>query len=191
MATAIAVDISEPEVAAHAPTPRELPGNPTAPLERTAERHWWLGATDAGRRGLAVAAVVVPLLNRQWRQALVAAGSLALAHQACSVVKHLSSEVRPDGSDDQSFPSSHSLEAFSAATSLWMSSGMSLGAPACAAAGLVAHGRLRAGRHHLVDVLVGGAVGAASAWVIARGAGFALRERLASALTDSAGLKVR
>ena len=67
-----------------------------------------------------------------------------------------------------------------------MPSGMSLGAPAYAAAGLVGHYRLRADRHYMLDVLAGGAVEALSAWAVARDGRFALRERLASVLTASA-----
>lgn len=81
--------------------------------------------------------------------------SLLLAHQMSEIAKNHSSEVRPDGSDDRSFPFSHSLGSFSSATSLMAPWGMSLGLPAYAAAGLVAHGRLRADRHHPLDVAIG------------------------------------
>jgi membrane-associated phospholipid phosphatase len=131
--------------------------------ETEAERQWWLGATDAGRNGLRVAAVAVPLLRRRWADAAAALGSLVFAHRLCSIAKHRTSEVRPDGSDDKSFPSSHGLEAFSAATSLMISSGISVGIPAYVAAGLVAHGRLRADRHHMLDVAAGGVAGVLSA----------------------------
>ena len=131
------------------------------------------GWTDVGRRALTIAAVAVPALARRWLPATAAGCSHLMAHQACSIVKHLANEERPDGSDDLSFPSSHALETFSAATSLALAFGKSLGLPAFAAAGWVSYGRLQADRHHLRDVLVGGLAGAASAWLSARAVSWA------------------
>jgi membrane-associated phospholipid phosphatase len=145
--------------------------------KRERERQWWLGATDAGRHALKIGAVAIPLLKREWIDAVAAAAALTLANRTCALAKHFTSEVRPDGSDDESFPSSHSLDAFCAATSLTVSSGWSVGLPAYVAAGSIAYGRLRADRHHNVDVIVGGIAGFLSGLLAAQAAGRA-RQKL-------------
>jgi membrane-associated phospholipid phosphatase len=136
--------------------------------EQEAERHWWLGGTDAVRRALSIAAVGIPALQGRWGDAAAACSSLLLAHRACGLAKHIVGEERPDGSDHKSFPSSHAMETSCAATSLALASGSSLGVPAYAAVAWVAYGRLRADRHHGIDVAAGAASGAAVAWLAAR-----------------------
>lgn len=160
----VSVCTGDPQDCPH-PSPDAVLRSAERGVEQETERQWWLEATDAGRRGLTVASVLLPALKKEWREAIAAALSHFAAHQICSASKHLVSEERPDGSDDQSFPSAHAVETFSAAASLALSSGMILGLPAATAAACVAYGRVRAEKHHPRDVMVGGALGVTFAWL--------------------------
>ncbi len=66
---------------------------------------------------------------------------------------------RPDGSNNQSFPSGHSSAAFSGAVFLQRRRGWALGVPAYLAASFVAYSRVHARRHDEVDVISGAAIG--------------------------------
>lgn len=72
---------------------------------------------------------------------------------------------RPDGSDNRSFPSGHSILAFAGAEFVRMEYGPWWGAGAYAVAGGVGVLRLYNGRHWLGDVLCGAGIGVLSAHV--------------------------
>jgi membrane-associated phospholipid phosphatase len=76
------------------------------------------------------------------------------------LLKHVVHEERPDGSDDQSFPSDTAALAFAPANYLWDRYGWEYGAPAYAAAAFVGYSRVESKQHHWWDV----ATSAGMAW---------------------------
>lgn len=79
---------------------------------------------------------------------------------AVEALKASTHRTRPDGSDNKSFPSGHTAVSFSAAQYLYMKGGWEYGLPAYALAGYVGYARVNADKHHLSDVIAGGAIGA-------------------------------
>lgn len=75
------------------------------------------------------------------------------------VVKLAVSRTRPDGSNNQSFPSGHASGSFATATVIQRHYGWKAGIPAYAFASWVAASRLSNSRHYLSDVVFGAAVG--------------------------------
>jgi membrane-associated phospholipid phosphatase len=69
-------------------------------------------------------------------------------------------EMRPDGSDNKSFPSGHAAVAFSAAQFLQMKGGWEYGVPAYLAASYVGYSRVESHKHYWKDVVAGAATGA-------------------------------
>lgn len=84
----------------------------------------------------------------------------ALTLAATLALKAATHQTRPNGRDDQSFPSGHSSVAFAAAQYLQTRKGWTYGAPAYAAASLVAYSRVNAREHYWRDVVAGAALGA-------------------------------
>jgi membrane-associated phospholipid phosphatase len=74
-------------------------------------------------------------------------------------VKVVAGRTRPDGSDNQSFPSGHASGSFATATVLQRHYGWKVGIPAYAVAGYIAASRLSNARHYLSDVVFGASVG--------------------------------
>lgn len=74
-------------------------------------------------------------------------------------------ERRPDGSDNQSFPSAHTSVAFASAEYLRKRYGLEYGIPAYGLASFVAYSRVEADKHYVRDVLAGAAIGIASSYV--------------------------
>ncbi|HNR78204.1 MAG TPA: phosphatase PAP2 family protein, partial [Parvularculaceae bacterium] len=74
--------------------------------------------------------------------------------------------MRPDGSDDRSFPSGHTSVSFAAAATLTNRYGWKVGLPAHALAAFVGASRVKARKHHVSDVLVGAAIGELSGFLI-------------------------
>lgn len=79
-------------------------------------------------------------------------------------LKHFVHARRPDGSDNESFPSAHSSVAFTSAEYLRKRYGLEYGLPAYAAAVFVGWSRVDADKHYTRDVLAGAAIGIASSW---------------------------
>ncbi len=75
------------------------------------------------------------------------------------VLKRTVGRTRPDGSDDRSFPSGHSSNAFAWASVANHHYGKRIGIPAYAVAGFIAASRLERDKHHLSDVVAGAAIG--------------------------------
>ena len=74
-------------------------------------------------------------------------------------LKTVISKERPDGRDDESFPSSHTAVSFHAAGYLHERYGWKWGLPAYVAASFVGYSRVHDDRHDEQDVLVGAALG--------------------------------
>jgi len=66
---------------------------------------------------------------------------------------------RPDGSNNQSFPSGHASDAFTWATVIERHYGWKLGAPAYALAATVGYSRIVRDKHYLSDVVAGATLG--------------------------------
>lgn len=75
------------------------------------------------------------------------------------VLKVAARRERPDGSNNQSFPSGHASNAFTFATVVELHYGWKLGAPAYVVASAIAYSRLLQDVHYLSDVLAGATLG--------------------------------
>ena len=103
------------------------------------------------------------LFNKDWQGSkqfsLGLLSTLALSHGLKAVI----SKERPDGRDDNSFPSSHTAVSVHAAAYLHERYGWRYGLPAYVAAAYVGYSRVHDERHDEQDVLVGALLGYASA----------------------------
>ena len=125
-------------------------------------------ATDIVMLALPVATLAGVLIERDWDglvQGIETAGATAAA---TLILKYAVCERRPDGSDMHSFPSAHSAVSFATAAFLQRRYGWVFGAPAYALAAYVGWGRVYSGKHHWWDVVAGGAIGAASAYIFTK-----------------------
>jgi membrane-associated phospholipid phosphatase len=86
---------------------------------------------------------------------------------------------RPDGSDNQSFPSGHTSQAFAMASVAQHHYGWKIGVPAYALAGLMGASRIHEDKHWLSDVVAGAALGYIAGRTVVRVNGRPL-ERFAS-----------
>lgn len=77
------------------------------------------------------------------------------------LLKYTTRRERPDGTNRQSFPSSHTAAAFATASVLQDGYGWKAGAPAYALAVYVGAARVVHNKHYLSDVVFGGALGLA------------------------------
>lgn len=80
--------------------------------------------------------------------------SLAVTHG----LKLIVDKDRPDGSDNNSFPSGHTAAAFQGAGFIQKRYGWRYGLPAYALASFVGYSRVYAKKHYLEDVLAGAAI---------------------------------
>lgn len=135
-----------------------------------AGRHDWETASDIGRGLLVIGAIGAPLAaespDERWEATFRAGGSIAASWSVTELLKRTVREERPDKSDRRSFPSGHSSQSFAAAGTLHKRYGWKVGLPAHAVAAFVATARVKAKKHYVHDVLVGAAIGEASAWLI-------------------------
>ena len=76
-------------------------------------------------------------------------------------LKYSVDKERPDGSDNQSFPSGHATAAFQSAHFIKKRYGWSYGLPAYVGAAFVGYSRVHAKKHDNADVLAGAAIGIA------------------------------
>lgn len=84
-------------------------------------------------------------------------------------IKLMTRRERPDDSNNHSFPSGHTASAFATATVLERHFGWKAGLPAYGFATYVGLARLSANKHHMSDVLMGAAMGIASARAVTVG----------------------
>ncbi len=78
---------------------------------------------------------------------------------ATGALKLAIARERPDGSDDNSFPSGHTSAAFQGASFIHLRYGWRKGIPAYAGAAFVGFSRLYADKHYVSDVVAGAALG--------------------------------
>ncbi|WP_428808994.1 phosphatase PAP2 family protein [Vibrio lamellibrachiae] len=125
----------------------------------------WKTVSDIGAYGLVGAALAVPAYKGDWQGFQQAGFSIASAAGVAFIGKKTIDAERPDKSNYNSFPSGHTTNAFSSATTLHLRYGWEAGLPAYTLATLVAVGRVEADQHYWKDVLAGAAIGSVSAWV--------------------------
>lgn len=114
-----------------------------------------------------------------WEQRLYKSGaSFILCSGTTYLLKHTVHRMRPDGTDNKSFPSGHTAVAFSGATVLHKEFGKTspwISVAGYAVATVTAVDRVRRNRHHWDDVAAGAAIGFLSAqasyWLVDKIAG--------------------
>lgn len=84
---------------------------------------------------------------------------LLLTYGITGVMKLATGRVRPDGSNNRSFPSGHSSGTACAAVILWDRYGAGAGIPAAAIAAFTALSRVALGKHYPGDAVAGAAIG--------------------------------
>jgi hypothetical protein len=84
------------------------------------------------------------------------------------LLKRTVRRARPNGEDDQSFPSGHASNAFALATCVERHFGWRVSLPAYLVASAVGVSRLQRNKHHLSDVTAGAALGYVVARTVAR-----------------------
>jgi membrane-associated phospholipid phosphatase len=82
------------------------------------------------------------------------------------LLKNVIHEERPNGADDQSFPSDTTALAASGSSFLWGRYGWEYGLPATAVTGFVAYSRVQARDHHWYDALASMGISAAYGYVV-------------------------
>lgn len=135
------------------------------PLERTSFQKGVGVSTDIVAIALPVATIAGVCIAKDWQGLKQGAFTAAGAVGAMLILKYSVRELRPDQSNYHSFPSGHSTVTFAAAGYLQRRYGWKFGAPAYALAAYTAVGRVIAKKHHWWDVVAGGAIGVASAYI--------------------------
>lgn len=108
----------------------------------------------------------VPAESSWKRRLTVSIVSFGINAAVTYSLKHTIHEMRPDGTDNHSFPSGHTAVAFCGATTLmheYRKVSPWIGVAGYAVATTVAVDRVRRNRHHWGDVVAGAAIGVASA----------------------------
>lgn len=90
--------------------------------------------------------------------------SIATSTATTFALKFTVKRERPDGSNDRSFPSSHTMFAFQGATFIHRRYGFTYAMAAYFGAAFVGFSRIEADKHYLGDVLAGAAIGSLSSW---------------------------
>lgn len=122
-------------------------------------------STDVALVAMPVATLTGVIVNQDW-QGLKQVGFTAAATVGTLLILKFSvHEMRPDMSNDHSFPSGHAAIMFANAAFLQRRYGWKFGAPAYALATYTAVGRVLAKKHHWWDVVAGAAIGAGSAYI--------------------------
>jgi membrane-associated phospholipid phosphatase len=140
-------------------------GLASAPAHANSQKTWGT-ISDIGAYGLSGTAIGLPLVQGDMQGALQAGGSIAAAQLVTFGLKRTFPEIRPDGSDNRSFPSGHTAQSFAAAASIYNRRGPAVGIPAFAIASLVGVARVKADKHHWYDVVVGAGIGSAAGFLI-------------------------
>ncbi len=124
----------------------------------------WEDISDIGAYTLIGTALIMPIARDDRDGLYQAAYSLSSATAVALLGKALVDKERPDNSDNDSFPSGHTANAFASATTLQRRYGWQTGFPAYALATLTGIARERARKHDWWDVVAGAAIGTATGW---------------------------
>ncbi len=136
------------------------------PAPAHADEHDWATASDIGRDVLVVTALGLPAVQGDWQGTKQAAYSLGASFVVTTGLKLVIEEERPDGSNDESFPSGHTSASFAAAATLHKRYGWKVGVPAHIVASFVGVARVKADKHFAHDVIAGAAIGEVSGWLL-------------------------
>ncbi len=79
-------------------------------------------------------------------------------------LKYAIDKTRPDGSDENSFPSGHTSVTFQAASFIYNRYGTNYGLAAYALAAYTGYTRVQSNKHYIEDVLAGAAIGVLSTY---------------------------
>lgn len=90
--------------------------------------------------------------------------SIAASTITTFTLKYTVKRERPDGSNDRSFPSAHTMFAFQGATFIHQRYGFTYSLAAYIGATFVGYSRIEADKHYLGDVIAGAAIGSLSSW---------------------------
>ncbi|MCL1122940.1 phosphatase PAP2 family protein [Shewanella surugensis] len=90
--------------------------------------------------------------------------SVGVSRLSVEALKYSIDKTRPDGSNDDSFPSGHTADTFATATFIQQRYGWKWAIPAYIGASYVGYSRINSDQHYLEDVLAGAAIGILSAW---------------------------
>ena len=122
----------------------------------------WARFGDVGRAGLVGGALLLPLRRRDFDASFDALTAVLASAAACKAIKPFVPERRPNGENNDGFPSQHAAECFAAGLALKRLMGEPAGALGVGAATMVAMSRLFARKHWTADVVAGIAIGAAA-----------------------------
>ncbi|GAL12102.1 membrane-associated phospholipid phosphatase [Vibrio astriarenae] len=135
------------------------------PVSHATNKDAWNTFSDIGVYGLVGVAAGLPAFQNDWDGVWQAALGLSSASAIGLAGKYTVDAPRPDGSDNNSFPSNHAANAFAAATTLYIRQGWQVGLPAYGVATLVGVGRVQADKHYWHDVATGAAIGVFTGWL--------------------------
>lgn len=162
---------------------------PVSDALRDDEYYWiagWVGESGNVIGGPALQAATIGTLllitpfteNKKFRTFTFTLTQAVILDTALKFALKLSiSRERPDGSNDNSFPSGHTSSTTAFATVLQHYYGWKWGVPAYAVAGFVALSRIEKGRHYLSDVVFGATVGYIAGFTAIRGTDRSLQPR--------------
>lgn len=119
----------------------------------------WNRFADVGRAVLVGGSVIAPLWRKDFRWGFNALTAALATSAASKGIKALWSERRPNGHDNNSFPSLHSADCFAAATVLSRQWPNAVGPAAIGLATAVSLARVFGGKHHFADTVTGASVG--------------------------------
>ncbi|MGF1748901.1 phosphatase PAP2 family protein [Vibrio cionasavignyae] len=136
-----------------------------SPLGLASNSQGWDTFSDIGAYGLVGLAAGLPAYQDDWDGVWQAGLSIGSASAIGLIGKHTIDAPRPDGSDNKSFPSNHTANAFASATTLHIRHGWQVGLPAYGVATLVGVGRVQANKHYWRDVAAGAAIGVFTGWI--------------------------
>lgn len=120
---------------------------------------------NVGRAVLVGAATLLPE-RASARPGRVRAGTCLLAIKIITdVLKEVVPERRPDGEDDESFPSEHAAECIAAAMIIEREYPGKMSALAWGLAAAVSMSRVQSKKHHPRDVVAGAAIGVVAVWL--------------------------
>lgn len=129
------------------------------------EREAWDRFADAGRAVLVGAASLLPQ-RAAWNRRRISAGECLLAIKVITtLLKKAVPERRPDGEDNESFPSEHAAECAAAAIIIEREYPGKIGAFALALATAVSMARIESKKHYPRDVLAGALIGCVGVWL--------------------------
>ena len=114
---------------------------------------------DALQIALPLAALSTSVIKKDWQGTGEFAKGFAASLGTTYLLKETISKERPDGRDDDSFPSSHTAVSFHAAAYIHERYSLKWALPVYVAAAYVGYSRVVDDRHDEQDVLVGAAIG--------------------------------